>query len=54
MKTQTINPFREESVRAAALRELKRAVVKIGSKGNRKSFLLAPRLFANIPGLREA
>lgn len=54
MKTQTINPYHKEILWAAELRELKRAVVYLGSNGNRKSFRLAQQLFADIPELREA
>jgi hypothetical protein len=44
---------REIHARQDALRELKRAVVRIGTRGTRPGFLLAKRLFAEIPWLRE-
>ena len=48
------NPFCREGARRDALRELKRAVVRLGRRGDRKGLELARRLFENVPGLREA
>jgi len=48
------DPFRELNARRDALRELKRAVVRLGNSGDRHGFKLARRLFAEISGLRNA
>ena len=48
------DPFYELSARRDALRELKRAVVMLGNSGDRHALKLARRLFAEIPGLRNA
>jgi hypothetical protein len=53
-KLRDEHPFCGVHARRDALRELKRAVVRIGTNGTRMGFLLAKRLFAAIPGLREA
>jgi hypothetical protein len=47
-------PFRESNAHRDALRELKRAVVRLGNSGDRKALKLARILFAEIPGLKEA
>lgn len=49
-----VEPFREQHVRRDALRELKRAVVRLGLRGERWSLKVARQLFAEIPGLRSA
>jgi hypothetical protein len=51
---EQILPFREHQARVDALKELKRAVVRLGLSGDRPSLELARRLFIDIPGLREA
>ena len=48
------NPFRAEGARRDALRELKRAVVRLVQRGGRNGLELARRLFEDVPGLREA
>ena len=53
-KRPPASPFRESNARRDALRELKRAVTKLGNSGDRKGLKLARILFADIPGLKEA
>ncbi len=48
------SPFYELNARRDALRELKRAVVKLGNSGDRRALKLARMLFTEIPGLRSA
>jgi hypothetical protein len=51
---EQIDPFRDHEVRVDALKGLKRAVVRLGQCGDRRSLELARRLFEDIPGLRTA
>ena len=52
--TMQSDPFGELHARRDALRELKRAVVKLGNSGDRWALKLARMLFTEILGLRNA
>jgi hypothetical protein len=52
--SRVANPFREGGTRRDALKELKRSIVRLGLRSDRRSLALARWLFEDVPGLREA
>jgi hypothetical protein len=49
-----VDPFPEHRLHVDAVKELKRAIVRLALCGDRYSLKLARRLFNDVPALREA